>query len=310
MNTMADTENLGIECGEIPAPELSQEVGSEIRRAKLDVSGLDINTGYPASAGNYTKCSGRKIKYIVIHYVGTNGTAYSVAKYWQTAGRNSSAHFVVGLAKEGGHIYQMVDPANKAWHCGTVGTYYHPECRNANSIGIETACRNDTDDLSASSRDWYFDFVTVERLAALTRYLMAQYGIDAEHVVRHYDVTRKTCPAMWVHDESAWAAFKARLADDGAETLVSSAAEKLGLSSPEYWVSVLKGETAPKAGFVGALFEKVCAAKGKAYSFDAAADILGLNSGDYWRAVLAGTQTAGAATMTALFKKIDTYLGG
>ena len=40
---------------------------------------------------------------------------------------------------------------------------------------------------------------------------MAKYGIDADHVVRHYDVTGKLCPEPWVRDESLWRKFKARL---------------------------------------------------------------------------------------------------
>ncbi|MPM19526.1 hypothetical protein SDC9_65952 [bioreactor metagenome] len=308
---MSDTENYGIGCGDIPVGELSQEIGPVSMKTQLGTLALGINTGYPASPENYTKCSNRTIKYIVIHYVGTNGTAYSVAKYWQTAGRNSSAHFVVGLAKENGQIYQMVDPENKAWHCGTTGTYYHAECRNANSIGIETACHNDTSDVSASSPDWYFDDVTVDKLAQLVKYLMEKYGIGPEQVIRHYDVTHKTCPAMWVHNEAGWTDFKARIAkDDGMKTLVSSVAGKIGLSSSAYWVNVLSGEAVPRAEYVAALFEKVCAAKGAAYSFSAADNILDLNSDDYWKAVLTGTQAASTSAMKALFRKIDTFLGG
>ena len=46
---------------------------------------------------------------------------------------------------------------------------------------------------------------------ALTRMLMDKYGIDAAHVVRHYDVTHKTCPAPYVESTAAWNAFKAGL---------------------------------------------------------------------------------------------------
>ena len=40
---------------------------------------------------------------------------------------------------------------------------------------------------------------------------MKKYGIDVDHVVRHYDVTGKDCPEPWVRDESLWRKFKARL---------------------------------------------------------------------------------------------------
>ena len=34
---------------------------------------------------------------------------------------------------------------------------------------------------------------TVDRAVELVKYLMAKYGIDVDHVVRHYDVTGKDC---------------------------------------------------------------------------------------------------------------------
>ena len=52
---------------------------------------------------------------------------------------------------------------------------------------------------------------TVDRAVELVKYLMAKYGIDVDHVVRHYDVTGKLCPEPWVRDESLWRKFKARL---------------------------------------------------------------------------------------------------
>ena len=37
---------------------------------------------------------------------------------------------------------------------------------------------------------------------------MKKYNIDIDHVVRHYDVTRKVCPEPYVKDEEAWLKFK------------------------------------------------------------------------------------------------------
>ena len=44
--------------------------------------------------------------------------------------------------------------------------------------------------------------------------LMDRYGIAADHVVRHYDVTHKTCPAPYVESAAAWSEFKAGLAGE------------------------------------------------------------------------------------------------
>ena len=181
------------------------------------LSKLNINKAYPCNPANYRKGYNRKIEYIVVHYTGSTGTALANVKYYSGPSRAASAHYFVGHKAEGAQIYQSVDPADIAWHCGTSGTYYHPSCRNSNSIGIETCCHNDTSDKSAASRSWYFDKETEDRLVELVKALMAKYNIPLENVIRHYDVTHKTCPAMWVHDGSAWAAFKARMVDKTAE---------------------------------------------------------------------------------------------
>lgn len=62
-------------------------------------------------------------------------------------------------------------------------------------------------------------------LVELVKYLMAEYGIDAAHVIRHYDVNGKPCPGIigWNEDTGSaakWAAFKARLgaATHGGQT--------------------------------------------------------------------------------------------
>ena len=49
---------------------------------------------------------------------------------------------------------------------------------------------------------------TVANAAALAREIMQRYGIDTEHVVRHYDVTGKICPKYYVENEDAWLAFR------------------------------------------------------------------------------------------------------
>lgn len=305
-NIDSDLIESDIDC--IPDSALPEETPARSTRVKLDSSGLNINTDYPCSSGNYTKCTSREITHIVVHYTGGTGTALQNVKYYAgSPEREASAHLFVGNASENAQIYLSVDLVDKAWHCGSKNGYYC-EARNSNSIGIEVACHNDTSDKSANSTDWYFDDVTVDKLVQIVKYLMEKYGIDADHVVRHYDVTHKTCPAMWVHNLAAWTAFKARLTADDTATLVSSVAAKIGLSASSYWTSALKGLTVAKSDYIQALLGKVCSAKGKTYSYANADAILSLNSDDYWQAVLTGTKTASAATLTALFTKIDTVL--
>ena len=54
---------------------------------------------------------------------------------------------------------------------------------------------------------------TTDRTLALTADLMQQLNIDIDHVVRHYDASRKVCPShMQAGGWAKWAEFKRRLA--------------------------------------------------------------------------------------------------
>lgn len=186
----------------------------------MSLQDLNINTDYPCHSSNYAKAAGRSVRWIVIHYTGGNGSGLANVKYFNRplpSDDKKSAHFFVGHASENAQIYRSVAPDDIAWHTGTK-TGYYSEARNTTSIGIETCCHNDTKDQSAESPDWYFDEETTDALVRLVRALMAEYGIDADHVLRHYDVTHKICPAMWVHDKGAWAAFKVQLNENESET--------------------------------------------------------------------------------------------
>lgn len=172
---------------------------------------MEINREYPCNAVNYRKRRRDSIRYIVIHYVGASGTAKNNAAYYSRANVGASAHYFVGHASEDGAVYESVAPECCAWHCGSETGIYYSECRNDSSIGIELCCHQNGNGV------WYFDDVTVDRAVELTRELMREYGIDAEHVIRHYDVTHKVCPAPFVEDERAWEEFKNRLREEEKE---------------------------------------------------------------------------------------------
>ncbi len=161
-------------------------------------------TPYNLAAGEVDR-----IKYLVIHYVGALGGAEANCKYYASQYIGASAHYYVGFA---GEVWQSVEDKNIAWHCGTKSGYKHPECRNANSLGIELCVRN-KGSLADTSRDWYFEDATVQAAIELTKELMAKYNIPADHVIRHYDVTGKICPNPYVynHTQHTWEAFKAAL---------------------------------------------------------------------------------------------------
>lgn len=139
-----------------------------------------------------------RIKFIVIHYVGATGDAKANCNYFKTTYRGSSAHYFVG---HGGDIWQCVEDADVAWHCGAI-KYKHSSCRNNNSIGIELCCKKD------AKGKWYFTEETVAAAIELTRELMKKYNVAPTHVIRHFDVTGKQCPEPFVRSENDWRAFK------------------------------------------------------------------------------------------------------
>lgn len=157
---------------------------------------------------NYSNGQTDRIKYIVIHYVGALGGAEANCKYYASKYIGASAHYYVGFS---GEVWQSVEDQNIAWHCGAKA-YVHPECRNANSLGIELCVRNNGSMLD-SSRDWYFEDATVKSAIELTKELMVKYNVPADHVIRHHDVTGKICPNpyVWNHTKHTWDTFKAAL---------------------------------------------------------------------------------------------------
>ena len=151
---------------------------------------------------NYRAGRTQPVRYIVMHYTANNGdTARNNCDYYhRVGGLQASAHYFVD---EHGAM-QSVRECDTAWHCGA-RAYWHPECRNGNSIGIEMCSRKRADG------SYYILPETVANAAALAREIMQRYGIDTDHVLRHYDVTGKRCPMPWVDDPAQWAAFLAML---------------------------------------------------------------------------------------------------
>lgn len=158
---------------------------------------------------NYRAGRTQPVRYIVMHYTAGNGdTARNNCDYYhRVGGLQASAHYFVD---EHGAM-QSVRECDTAWHCGA-RAYWHPECRNGNSIGIEMCSRKRADG------SYYIKPETVANAAALAREIMQRYGIDTEHVVRHYDVTGKRCPMPWVDDPAQWTAFLATLTPENTTT--------------------------------------------------------------------------------------------
>lgn len=141
----------------------------------------------------YRNCRERseKIKYIVIHYTGAEGTAADNIKYFNNGNRSASAHYFVDRS---GEIREYCDPSKwYAWHCGgSLESSHHPyygKCTNGNSIGIEICTH-------FNGKTWEFTEKAVKAAEELAKELMKKFTVSKENIIRHYDVTGKACPRV------------------------------------------------------------------------------------------------------------------
>lgn len=133
-----------------------------------------------------------EIRGIVIHYTANPGTtAQQNRNYFEglaeTKETKVSSHFIIGLS---GEIIQCV-PLNEI--------AYASNERNADTISIECCIDNE---------EGRFNEKTYDALVELTAWLVGQYDLQIDDIIRHYDVTGKNCPKYFVEHESAWEDFK------------------------------------------------------------------------------------------------------
>lgn len=165
-----------------------EQENTEMRVAepKMDVQLLTVN---PYSRPG-TETS--KIQNIVIHYTANPGTtAKQNRSYFEglkdTQETRASSHFIVGLE---GEIVQCVPTREVA---------YASNDRNSDTVSIET-CH--------WAEEGIYTEETYQSLVQLTAWLCEKFGLTEEDVIRHYDITGKTCPKYFVDNEDAWKTFK------------------------------------------------------------------------------------------------------
>ncbi len=147
---------------------------------------------------NITKRT-EKPRYIVVHSTGNPKKGANAAahfSYWNAGNVGQSADFVVD---DGGAMQINDYERYYTWHCGDGKGRYG--ITNANSIGIEI-CINEDGNLER----------TLDYTVDLIKKLKAETGI--ENVVRHYDASRKLCPAVLAENDWAlWKELKRRVAE-------------------------------------------------------------------------------------------------
>ena len=134
---------------------------------------------------------GRKLSalhHIVIHYVGNLGTtAQQNRNYFNNPDTKVSAHFIVGLD---GEIIQCVPLAERAVASNQA---------NADSFSIEV-CHPE--------EDGRFTEEGYQSLVRLCAWLCQNCGLDADALIRHYDVSGKACPVYYVNNPEEWENLK------------------------------------------------------------------------------------------------------
>lgn len=142
------------------------------------------------------------VKGVVMHYTASPGaSAQNIRNYFNgtiiNEKRYASAHYAV----DKNEIIQMLPDNEVAYHAHDRSRCYVDAFKpNANftSIGVEMCIE----------RDWTLHPDTVKNAIELVRYLSGKYGFGASRIYRHYDVTGKNCPAMWVSNPSLFTKFK------------------------------------------------------------------------------------------------------
>lgn len=156
------------------------------------------------------------IKYIVIHFTANDGDSdESNARYFHNNVVKASAHYFV----DDNSVTQSVPDDHVAYSVGgkkysdcakTGGGKLYGVARNANTLNIEL-CDTKRDGKVMATE------ATLANAAKLCCTLMKKYNIDADHVIRHFDVNGKHCPAYFM-DDTAWKNFKKRLTgNDGTK---------------------------------------------------------------------------------------------
>lgn len=143
------------------------------------------------------------IRYIVIHYTGVKGdTAVNEGTYFAKSNtRAAGAHFFIDRK---GVIVKSIPMNLTAWSVGgakysnckkTGGGKYHGIVTNYNSVSIELC--DIADQLPSEEQ-----IKATKRCVAYIR----KHCPNIKKIVRHFDVTGKSCPATMV-DDKVWKQF-------------------------------------------------------------------------------------------------------
>lgn len=195
----------------------------------------------PALLDNYNRPYRKlkKLKGIIIHWTANeakgadairNRNYFNTKPFIKDPNGNkvtASAHYIV----DDHSIVQCVPDDEVAFHVGTknwssykplaleIMNHAKPHTESPNNflIGIEM-CVNADGDFEKTKAN------TID----LTRYLLQKHNLSIDQVHRHYDITGKLCPRMFI-DEAKWAGFKNQIIGEAPEFSGAEPADPKGM---------------------------------------------------------------------------------
>lgn len=212
-------EKLNIEVDGIFGPLTEQAVIDYQKKNGLEADGIvgpitwdhmfgsaddNINITDGSIKVHITRLKRRPLKYIAIHYTAgsTSKKGAAMATRRVFLKRNASADFVVDDA-----TIVQINPDIRNYYCWAVGDRKNPysngaklygKAKNTNTISIEI-CSNLKSGRSAKHANtdaWYYTDKALNNTIKLVKYLMKEYDIPIDNVVRHYDISGKICPGI------------------------------------------------------------------------------------------------------------------
>lgn len=132
-----------------------------------------------------------QVEGLVIHYTANPGTSAQQNHDYFEGLKDSkitkaSSHFIIGID---GEIIQCIPSSEIA---------YASNERNHDTLSIECCHVDETGEFTKE---------TYDSLVHLTAWLCGKFELNADDIIRHYDVTGKSCPKYYVENEDAWRQF-------------------------------------------------------------------------------------------------------
>lgn len=183
---------------ETPLPAVAEQVfedNGKIAPPELMQDFLEINEySRPGTPLN-------KINSIFVHYTANPGTSAAQNRSYfsnlaETHERSASAHLIIGYE---GELIQCIPFDEQAYAVMT---------RNEDSISIECCYL---------SEDGSFTQETYDTLVHTLAWLLDEYHLSTEDILRHYDCGGKLCPLYYAEHEDAWERLRLDVADFMAE---------------------------------------------------------------------------------------------